>query len=209
MLKVTLIEAEQDFASALSVLDGVEAVVVTDAASEAEASSLFAKADGVLKLIEATRKEKIAPFREVVEGLNAKAKQLSAPFQKAKDALSKAMSDWRSSETIRLLDIERNNLTEMSRNSLEFEGDVDKARLFHGQAQEIAAVVPKTVKMETSRVQFRDDFELVITDPSLVPCAFCKHEPSVSKIKEALKSGVKEIAGVEWKAVKVPVNVRT
>lgn len=183
-----------------------ESVEVTNGETEAEASDLFSRCSVVIKDIEAARKSKIAPFKEVIDAINANAKTIAAPYEAAKSAVSSKMSKYRSDVAIREQEAERNRLEAETRTQA-FRGNIEYAKELNEEKKAIAAEVPKTITNDAARVQFREDWDIVIVDESAVPCEFCKHEPSLAKIKAALNAGI-EVKGVTAQKVKKPVAVR-
>lgn len=54
--------------------------------------------------------------------------------------------------------------------------------------------LPKTSRTHLGRVTYRDDYDIRIVDPNLVPRDLC--EPSMPKIRARVKSGLTDIPGV-------------
>ena len=55
-------------------------------------------------------------------------------------------------------------------------------------------IVPKTSRSDMGTVTYRDDFDIQIVDPDKVPRDLC--DPSMSRIRARVKSGVRDIPGV-------------
>ena len=61
-------------------------------------------------------------------------------------------------------------------------------------AEEVVEAPSKTSQAHLGSVTYRDDFEVTIVNPFLVPRELC--DPNISRIRARVKSGVTEIPGV-------------
>jgi hypothetical protein len=138
-----------------------KSMVVNDTATERDAAFLFAKIDGAIKKIEEKRKELTAPLNQEVKAYNAKAKTIAEPFETAKAYLTQKMSDYRTSQAVILAEAQRKQAERQATNAM-LSGDRETMLDKLAVVDEIAAEVPKTMKIDEATVQFRT--EIVIDD---------------------------------------------
>jgi hypothetical protein len=195
----------------VSVPDGLieqaNAIVVSDAASEKAAADIFASCDRTLKEIEARRKEKVAPLNEIVKEINATAKRLSEPFASAKDTVGRRISEWRSSEAIREAEELRRSAAHNAAKLAEM-GELEKAQGMAECANDLSAIVPKTVATEDGSLRFRTVIVIDSIDMAALPERYVIRTADEKLIKQDLSKGNASVPGVVWREVRTPINYR-
>lgn len=185
-------------------------------AERAVIDSLEAYSKGVTlcKLIRDTEKaadtERLAitkPFRDGIDGINNRFKNMIDPISKAKKTIDKKMVDWKVAEDERLrkeaIALRQKEVEEAKAKAeaLAVEGDLDGADSVMATAEktEKAPVVAETISSVTGAAggsaSTRDVWKFRIVDQSKIPAEYFILDEK--KISGVVRAGVREIPGLE------------
>lgn len=154
------------------------------------ATDTLAQVNAFLKRAEEARTFIVKPLNDHVKLINAEFKKITDPLTFADRSIRNAMSAFYQAK-------ERARLEEQVR--LDAQAKADAAiqgtpSLIPEVVADLAPAVDKTVKTEAATAGFRDNWTYEIIDAALVPREYLTVDgPAITK---AVKSGVREIAGV-------------
>ena len=166
--------------------------VVASQEEQRNAEDLLIHARQSLRDIEAKRKELLQPVFETRDRINALFKPLSDKLNMGIYVVNKALQDYhskqaREAETARLA-----ALAEQAAQLAEARKTGEVVELC--QTPDIPEAPHKTSRAHLGSVTYREEIEVTIVNPLLVPRDLC--DPNISRIRARAKSGVKEIPGV-------------
>lgn len=179
-----------------------ERINVIDEESNKLAVSFGGEAKKIAKLIEARKKEVTADASDFVKAVNGFCKIFTDKLTGIEGGLKKKISDYSAK-----VELERRKQEEIARKAaIELQKKIDKdAKKAGVEAPTVPApVIPKqetVTRTETGTSAFQvKRWVCTINDPAQVPREFC--EPSQKLLNEAVKQGVRTIAGctIEEKA---------
>jgi len=166
--------------------------VITSGEDQRNAEDMLIHARQGLRDIETKRKELLEPVNETRDRINALFKPLSDKLNMGIFIVNKALQDYHSQQVKEAEELRMIALAEQA-------AKITEARET-GEVVEITptADVPeaplKTSHAHLGAVTYREDFDVSIVDPLLVPRELC--DPNLSRIRARVKSGVMEIPGV-------------
>lgn len=207
----------------------IDALTITDLASEAQAADFYAKVELTLRDIEAKRLEITAPLNTALKVRNKEAKEASAPLETLKEAIATKMGEYMASPALRAL-IEKRQEAEAAFQQAERSADIGQIAEASTALQALLAERPKTIETSTeANVQYRTD--IVIDEMVNVPSILCEKSidtkalleavemgevslsekfivlaPDTKAIKNAIKNG-EVVSGVKWHYKVTPVAV--
>jgi len=167
-------------------------VVIASGEDQRNAEDMLIHARQGLRDIETKRKELLEPVNETRDRINALFKPLSDKLNMGIFIVNKALQDYHSQQVKEAEELRMIALAEQA-------AKITEARET-GEVVEITptADVPeaplKTSHAHLGAVTYREDFDVSIVDPLLVPRELC--DPNLSRIRARVKSGVMEIPGV-------------
>lgn len=166
--------------------------VIASGEEQRNAEDMLIHARQSLRDIEAKRKELLEPVFETRDRINALFKPLSDKLNMGIFIVNKALQDYHTKEVKEAEELRMIALTEQA-------AKITEAR----ETGEIVEICPtadvpeaplKTSHAHLGAVTYREDFDVSIVDPLLVPRELC--DPNLSRIRARVKSGVMEIPGV-------------
>jgi hypothetical protein len=154
---------------------------------EAEASRILVETETELRRIEADRKALSVPTNKVLKEINEKSKAIAEPFEEAKAALQKALSDYRLTPEVQEK-IAKRTAFERDFRKFEKEGDVKSMEIVSAAISRVLEEVPKSVKVEGSSlvVRYRESLKLDEVDEETLPEEFFDRVPNEKRIKERI-----------------------
>lgn len=173
----------------------LKTVPVLSPADELKASELLIQAETELRRIEDERKSMSVPMNKALKELNSKSKAVAAPFEAAKEAIQKVLSDYRCTPAVQE-QIALRNRAEKKFRAYEKAGDVEGMQLASESVKELTALVPKSVRPDGASmvVRYRESLKLdAIGD---LPDEFYIRVPDEKKIKEQIEL-LGSVPGVE------------
>ena len=166
--------------------------VITCGEEQRNAEDMLIHARKSLRDIETKRKELLEPVNETRDRINALFKPLSDKLNMGIFIVNKALQDYHSQQVKEAEELRMIALAEQAAKMTESRET--------GEVVEITptADVPeaplKTSHAHLGAVTYREDFDVSIVDPLLVPRELC--DPNLTRIRARVKSGVMEIPGV-------------
>jgi hypothetical protein len=169
----------------------------------------------LIKSIEAWYDRHTKPINDALKALRAEKKKLLQEPEDWNDKASHLLADYfyrkqEATEKKRLalqrkLDAEAEAARKREVKALKASGDKEGA-----QALAAAPVVAPIAEIQNSAAldgkSFRDDVEVTIIDINVVPDEYLKKELRLQVVKDAYKSGVRDIPGLVMKPIKTLVN---
>jgi len=169
------------------------AAQVIDATTEAGAVEFLGEIKRQVTSIEAKRKFLVKPLQDHVKAINDEFKKITGPLDEAERTIKKGISDWRISEDFKEKENERLRIAAQGRHAAQC-GDVERLKDLEPEYEAAAAVAPRTVTAGSTKASFRSAWKFEVEDELLVPRELCS--PDDGKIRAAVKSGRRDIAGV-------------
>ena len=166
--------------------------VITCGEEQKNAEDMLIHARQSLRDVETKRKELLEPVNETRDRINALFKPLSDKLNMGIFIVNKALQDYHSQQVKEAEELRMIALAEQAAKMTESRET--------GEVVEITptADVPeaplKTSHAHLGAVTYREDFDVSIVDPLLVPRELC--DPNLTRIRARVKSGVMEIPGV-------------
>ncbi|MGA2669987.1 MAG: hypothetical protein ABSF21_01000 [Dehalococcoidia bacterium] len=145
-----------------------------------------------LRDIETKRKELLEPVNETRDRINALFKPLSDKLNMGIFVVNKALQDYHTQQTKEAEELRMIALAEQAAKIVEAEKTGEVVEIC--PTADIPEAPSKTSHAHLGAVTYREDFDISIVNPSLVPRELC--EPNLSRIRARVKSGVMEIPGV-------------
>lgn len=178
-----------------SMVDAASAIIIDDDKSQIEGNALAASAKRLYKDVETKRKEVIKPSGDFVKRVNSFAKMFTEKLQLVWTEIDRKDLSYHSKK-----ELEHRKQEELIRKkNEELQKALDKEAKKSGV--EAPKVQPKplpkvdnTVRTEEGTAFWRDNWVGEVVDAEKVPINFCS--PDASKIKDAIRQGVREIPGI-------------
>jgi hypothetical protein len=181
------------------------AIEVTDQVSAEESKNKAVELKNILKRVEEIRKEKVKPLNDEVSEINAKAKAITGPLDKAKDNLAGKLMKWQNEERMKAeAEAEEKRKAAQAemdaalRNDDASFDDVQKADL----KVEIASR-PVEISKAFKPLQTRENWTYRVVDLSQVPADLIVL--NTAEVNRRVKSGVRQIPGLEIYSEEVAV----
>lgn len=181
------------------------AIEVTDQVSAEESKNKAVELKNILKRVEEIRKEKVKPLNDQVSEINAKAKAIAGPLDKAKDNLAGKLMKWQNEERMKAeAEAEEKRKAAQAemdaalRNDDASFDDVQKADL----KVEIASR-PVEISKAFKPLQTRENWTYRVVDLSQVPADLLVL--NTAEVNRRVKSGVRQIPGLEIYSEEVAV----
>jgi len=187
----TIIQAlERNQSSLLSHIAATRTVSSKDEQKDAE--DLLIHARHALKDCEAARKGMLAPLEEAKHRINALFHPLENRLTMGIFILNPALQNYHAEEAKRA---EEARLAAMAEQAAAMAQARDMGEIVEiAPAASLPEAPAKTSRTHLGTVTYREDFEVTIVNPLLVPRDLC--DPNLTRIRARVKSGVIEIPGV-------------
>ena len=169
-----------------------DTTVVTSQEAQRNAEDLLIHARQSLRDIEAKRKDLLQPVFETRDRINALFKPLSDKLNMGIYIVNKALQDYHSKQAREAEAARLAALAEQAAQLSEARETGEVVELC--QTTDIPEAPHKTSRAHLGSVTYREEIEVTIVNPLLVPRDLC--DPTISRIRARAKSGVKEIPGV-------------
>jgi ElaB/YqjD/DUF883 family membrane-anchored ribosome-binding protein len=145
-----------------------------------------------LRDVETKRKELLEPVNETRDRINALFKPLSDKLNMGIFIVNKALQDYHVKQTKEAEELRLIALAEQAAKMTEAKDTGEVVEIT--PTADVPEAPPKTSHAHLGAVTYREDFDVSIVDPLLVPRELC--DPNLSRIRARVKSGVMEIPGV-------------
>lgn len=166
--------------------------VVTSSEERKDAEDLLIHARQALKTVEEKRKELLEPVNETKDRINKLFKPLTERLNLAISIVNQALKAYHA-EQVKIAEEERMAL--LAEQAARIAEAQETGEVIELPSVEIMSEAPpKTSHAHLGSVTYRDDFDITVVNPLLVPRELC--DPNLSKIRARVKSGVTEIPGV-------------
>jgi len=164
---------------------------VTNDLEQKQAEDLLISARFALRQAEEKRKELTRPLDEskkrIIELFKPYVDKLSSGINCLNTALHNYHAD-------KVATTEAARLAALAQEASRIAAAKGNGELIQPLARPVVPELPKTSRTHLGRVTYRDDYDIQIVDPNLVPRDLC--EPSMPKIRARVKSGLTDIPGV-------------
>jgi len=164
---------------------------VTSDTEQKQAEDLLISARFALKQAEEKRKELTRPLDEskkrIIELFKPYVDKLSGGI----DALNRALRHYHSEK---VAEAEATRLAALAQEASRIAEAKENGEVIQPLNKPVAPELPKTSRTNLGKVTYREDYDIQIVDPALVPRDLC--EPSMLKIRARVKSGITDIPGV-------------
>lgn len=181
------------------------AIEVTDPVSAEESKLKAVELKNILKRVEEIRKEKVKPLNDEVSEINTRAKLISGPLDKAKDALAGKLLKWQNEELMKAeakAEEERKAaaaaVQEAKADDNASFDDIQKAEL----KEEIVSR-PVTMTKAYKPLSTREDWKYRVVDLSKVPVDLL--QINAAEANRRVKAGARSIPGLEIYSEQVAV----
>ena len=164
---------------------------VTNDAEQKQAEDLLISARFALKQAEEARKELTRPLDESKKRIIELFKPYVYKLSNGIDALNRALHDYHADK---LAAAETARLQALAQEALRIKAARDNGDVINPSPRPPLPDLPKTSRTHLGRVTYREDYDIQVVDPNLVPRDLC--EPSMPRIRARVKSGVTNIPGV-------------
>ena len=185
--EVTTLEQSQS-----RLLSWMTDVVVTTDVEQKNAEDLLIHARQALKEIETKRKDLLQPVNETRDRINNLFKPLTDRLNMGIHIVNEALRNYHAQQAKEAEELRMIALAEQAAKLAEAKetGEVVEVT----PTEEVPEAPHKTSHAHLGSVTYREDFDVAIVNPSLVPRDLC--DPNISRIRARVKSGVTEIPGV-------------
>jgi len=164
---------------------------VTNDQEQKQAEDLLISARFALKQAEETRKELTRPLDESKKRIIELFKPYVDKLSTGIDALNRELHHYHA-DKVAAAEAER--LAALAQEAARIAAARKNGELIQPLAKSVPQELPKTSRTHMGRVTYREDHDIQIVDPALVPRDLC--EPSLPKIRARVKSGTTNIPGV-------------
>ena len=186
--EVAITELQESQASLLKWMD---TVTVTNDEEQRNTEDLLIGGRRALKEVTAVRLELTRPLDESKKGIIA----LFAPYvTQITNGITKVDKELQRYHNQKRIAAEAARLTALSEEAARIAEARDTGEILEPLAQAPVEPVLKTSRAHMGSVTYREDYDINIVDPQLVPRDLC--EPSMPKIRARVKSGIINIPGV-------------
>ena len=145
-----------------------------------------------LRDIEAKRKELLEPVNETRDRINNLFKPLTDKLNMGIHIVNEALQNYHSKQVKEAEELRMIALAEQASKFAEAKETGEVVEIT--PAEEVPETPLKTSHAHLGNVTYREDFEVIIVNPLLVPRELC--DPNISRIRARVKSGITEIPGV-------------
>ena len=175
-----------------SLLKWMAAAEVTSVSQQKEAEDMLIHARQALRNVEAKRKGLLQPVDETRDRINALFKPLSERLNMAIFIVNKALQSYHT-EQVRIAEEQRMAL--LAEQAARLSEAQETGEVVEPPSTEVIPHAPsKTSRAHLGSVTYREEPDVTIVNPFLVPRELC--DPNISRIRARAKSGVTEIPGV-------------
>jgi len=185
--EVTILQQNQS-----TLLAWMASAVVTTDAEQKNAEDLLINARQGLKAVEAKRKDLLQPVNETRDRINALFKPLTDKLSMGIHIVNEALQNYHLKQAKEAEELQAIALAEQAAQLAESKTTGEVVEIV--PTADIPLAPTKTSQAHLGSVTYRDDFDVSIVDPLLVPRELC--DPNLSRIRARVKSGVTEIPGV-------------
>ena len=185
--EVTTLEQSQS-----TLLQWMADAVVTNGAEQKNAEDLLIHARQSLREIESKRKDLLQPVNETRDRINALFKPLTDRLNMGIHVVNEALQNYHTQQAKEAEELRMIALAEQAAKITEAKETGEVVEIV--QAADIPEEPHKTSHAHLGSVTYREDFDVSIVNPLLVPRELC--DPNLSRIRARVKSGVTEIPGV-------------
>ena len=166
--------------------------VITCGEEQKNAEDMLIHARQSLRDVETKRKELLEPVNETRDRINALFKPLSDKLNMGIFIVNKALQDYHSQQVKEAEELRMIALAEQAAKMTESRETGEVVEIT--PTADVPEAPPKTSHAHLGAVTYREDFDVSIVDPLLVPRELC--DPNLTRIRARVKSGVMEIPGV-------------
>jgi len=169
---------------------------VTDAETLTQATTMAGEAKRLSKKADNLRKDLIADHQSFVKKVNAFTKQFAGPLTAIETGLKRKIGTYQYQAELKRREAERQarEKAEALQKKLDAEAKEKNVEPVKVQAP-VMPTAPNVSRGEDgSSASIRRVWTFEVTDPAAVPREYCAPDPKL--IREAVKAGVREIAGV-------------
>lgn len=166
--------------------------VITSGDEQKNAEDMLIHARQSLRDIETKRKELLEPVFETRDRINALFKPLSDRLNMGVFVVNKALQDYHLKQAKEAEELQNIALAEQAAKITAAQETGEVVEL--SPTADIPQAPVKTSHAHLGSVTYREDFDVTIVNPLLVPRELC--DPNMSRIRARVKSGVTEIPGV-------------
>jgi len=164
---------------------------VTSDQEQKQAEDLLISARFALKQAEEKRKELTRPLDEskkrIIELFKPYVEKLSSGINSLNSALHHYHSE-------KIAEAEAARLAALAEEAARMAAAKDTGEIIQPLAKPVAPEPAKTSRTNLGAVTYREDYDIQVVDVSIVPRDLC--EPSMTKIRARVKSGITNIPGV-------------
>ena len=185
--EVTILQQNQS-----TLLAWMASAVVTTDAEQKNAEDLLINARQGLKAVEAKRKDLLQPVNETRDRINALFKPLTDKLSMGIHIVNEALQNYHLKQAKEAEELQAIALAEQAAQLAESKTTGEVVEIV--PTADIPLAPTKTSQAHLGSVTYRDDFDVSIVNPDLVPRELC--DPNLSRIKARVKSGVTGIPGV-------------
>lgn len=166
-------------------------VQVTNDTEQKGAEDMLISARFALKQANEKRMELTRPLDESKAKIMALFKPYTDKLNSGIAALNAALTNYHEKKRI---DAEAARLTALAEEAARIAEARDTGEILEPLSQPVIESVAKTSRANMGSVTYREDYDIQVINPNLVPRDLC--EPSMAKIRMRAKSGVTNIPGV-------------
>jgi len=164
---------------------------VTNDEEQKNAEDLLIAARHALKDSEEKRKELTKPLDESKARIIALFKPYTERLTKGINVLTSELGKYHQQKRIKA---EAARLTALAEEAARIRAAGGTGEMLEPLARPITPEVAKTSRTHLGTVSYREDYDIQIVDPDMVPRDLC--EPSMPKIRARVKSGITDIPGI-------------
>ena len=164
---------------------------VTNDEQQKNAEDLLIAARHALKDCEEKRKELTKPLDESKARIIALFKPYTERLTKGINVLTSELGKYHQQKRIQA---EAVRLTALAEEAARIRAAGGTGEMLEPLAKPITPEVAKTSRTHLGTVSYREDYDIQIVDPDMVPRDLC--EPSMPKIRARVKSGITDIPGI-------------
>lgn len=164
---------------------------VTNDEQQKNAEDLLIAARHALKDSEEKRKELTKPLDESKARIIALFKPYTERLTKGINVLTSELGKYHQQKRIQA---EAARLTALAEEAARIRAAGGTGEMLEPLAKPITPEVAKTSRTHLGTVSYREDYDIQIVDPDMVPRDLC--EPSMPKIRARVKSGITDIPGI-------------
>jgi len=163
---------------------------VTTDQEQKQAEDLLISARFALKQAEEKRKEPTRPLDESKKRIIELFKPYVDKLNGGIDALNGALHH----HSEKIAAAEATRLAALAEEAARMQAAKETGEIIQPLSKPVTPEPPKTSRTNLGKVTYREDYDIQIVDPTLVPRDLC--EPSMPKIRARVKSGITDIPGV-------------